>query len=89
VAYRPVTAPGHRREVRSRYLATQLAAIGSNETGAADGDPDAVHDMRVAVRRLRSTLRTFRPLFDRDRTEPLRPNCGGSATSSARSVTRR
>jgi CHAD domain-containing protein len=28
--------------------------------------------MRVATRRLRSTLRTFRPLLDADRTEPLR-----------------
>jgi CHAD domain-containing protein len=34
--------------------------------------PDAVHRMRVATRRLRSALATFRPLFDRDVTETLR-----------------
>lgn len=33
---------------------------------------DSVHQMRVTVRRLRSVLATFRPLYDRDRTEPLR-----------------
>jgi CHAD domain-containing protein len=34
--------------------------------------PDAVHQMRVASRRLRSALATFRPLLDREVTEPLR-----------------
>jgi len=33
---------------------------------------DAVHQMRVAVRRLRSALATNRPMFQRERTEPLR-----------------
>jgi CHAD domain-containing protein len=34
--------------------------------------PDAVHSMRVTIRRLRSNLATFGPLLDRDVTEPLR-----------------
>ena len=34
--------------------------------------PDALHKMRVATRRLRSALQTFRPLLDRERTDPLR-----------------
>lgn len=34
--------------------------------------PDAVHRMRVALRRLRSALATFRPLLDREVTDPLR-----------------
>lgn len=34
--------------------------------------PDAVHRMRVAVRRLRSALATYRPLVDRRITDPLR-----------------
>ncbi len=34
--------------------------------------PDALHKMRVATRRLRSALQTFRPLLDRDRTDPVR-----------------
>lgn len=33
---------------------------------------DAVHRMRVATRRLRSALKTFRPLLDRETTDPLR-----------------
>src|SRR2546423_3425413 len=46
------------------YLSQQRDAIRSNDPGVRAGDPDAVHDMRVATRRSRSTLRTFRPLFD-------------------------
>jgi CHAD domain-containing protein len=34
--------------------------------------PDAVHQMRVAARRLRSALATFRPLLDRTVTDPVR-----------------
>ena len=34
--------------------------------------PDAVHKMRVAVRRLRNALATYRPLFVREQTEPVR-----------------
>ncbi len=33
--------------------------------------PDAVHKMRVATRRLRSTLRTFRPVLDGERAQDL------------------
>ena len=35
-------------------------------------DPEAVHKARVATRRLRSDLRTFRPVLDRAWSEPLR-----------------
>jgi CHAD domain-containing protein len=55
-----------------RYVVAQRDAIRSAEPGVRAGDAEAIHDMRVAARRLRSTLRTFRPLFDRARTEPLR-----------------
>lgn len=34
--------------------------------------PDAVHTMRVTIRRLRSNLATFRPVLDRTVTDPLR-----------------
>jgi CHAD domain-containing protein len=34
--------------------------------------PDSVHKMRVALRRLRSALATYRPLLDREVTDPLR-----------------
>jgi CHAD domain-containing protein len=55
-----------------RYVVAQRDAIRAAEPGVRAGDAEALHDMRVAARRLRSTLRTFRPLFDRGRTEPLR-----------------
>ncbi len=59
-------------DVLTEYLRAQRDAIRDTEAGVREGDADAVHDMRVATRRLRSTLRTFRPLLDQARTEPLR-----------------
>lgn len=38
--------------------------------------PDAVHQMRVLARRLRSTLATYRPLLETDVTDPLRNELG-------------
>jgi CHAD domain-containing protein len=37
-----------------------------------DLDTEGVHQMRVATRRLRADLRTFRPVLDRSWSEPLR-----------------
>jgi CHAD domain-containing protein len=54
------------------YATAQRKAIHDNLPAIRDGDPDAIHDMRVAVRRLRSTLRTFRGLWDQRRSEALR-----------------
>jgi CHAD domain-containing protein len=41
-----------------------------------DVDPEGVHQARVATRRLRSDLRTFRPLVDEDWSEGLRDELG-------------
>jgi CHAD domain-containing protein len=41
-----------------------------------DVDPEGVHQARVATRRLRSDLRTFRPLLDRDWAQALRDELG-------------
>ena len=54
------------------YATAQRTAIHDNLPAVRDGDPDAIHDMRVAIRRIRSTLRTFRGLWDRERSEGLR-----------------
>lgn len=54
------------------YLHEQREALLHNDALARVGDVDGVHDMRVAIRRLRATLRTFRPMLDQSRTEPLR-----------------
>ena len=41
-----------------------------------DVDPEGVHQTRVATRRLRSDLRTFRPLLDREWAQALRDELG-------------
>jgi CHAD domain-containing protein len=41
-----------------------------------DLDPEGVHQARVATRRLRSDLRTFRPLLERDWSTALRDELG-------------
>jgi triphosphatase len=43
----------------------------ANVPAARAGDAEGVHQMRIAVRRLRALLRLFRPLLKRRRTEPL------------------
>jgi len=40
------------------------------------GDPEAVHQARVATRKLRSHLRTFAPLLRQEASEPLRSELG-------------
>jgi CHAD domain-containing protein len=74
LAERYPSAPATQPEdgVLDQYVRSQITAIRGCDPGARRADPDAIHDMRVAVRRLRSTLRTFRALLDRDRSEPLR-----------------
>jgi CHAD domain-containing protein len=54
------------------HLAGLVADVRRLDPSVRVDAPDAVHRMRVTTRRLRSTLATFRPLFDRDVTEPLR-----------------
>lgn len=54
------------------YALAQRDVLIANHPGARGGDEEAVHDMRVAVRRLRATLRTFRGLWDRQTSEALR-----------------
>ncbi|MGR6317287.1 CYTH and CHAD domain-containing protein [Micromonospora soli] len=54
------------------YATAQRDVLIANHPGAWSGDEEAVHDVRVAVRRLRSTLRTFRGLWDRRESESLR-----------------
>ena len=54
-------------------LAGSVARMLAHDPGVRVGDhPRDVHQLRVGTRRLRSDLRTFRPLFGEDWTEPLR-----------------
>lgn len=54
------------------YLAEQVEELISRDPQTRRESPDALHKMRVATRRLRSALATFRPLLERERTDPLR-----------------
>lgn len=76
---RPAPAPrrpsagrkGTAGAVLLEYLAAQVDRIAVEDLRVRRGEPDAVHQLRVASRRLRSALQAYRPLLDRDRTDPL------------------
>ena len=51
-------------QVLTHYLGEQVAALRAADLAVRLDDPEGVHDLRVAVRRLRSCLRVFRPVFD-------------------------
>lgn len=57
--------------VEARLL-EQVRVIRSYDPLARRDAPDAVHKMRVAVRRLRNALATYRPLLVREQTDPVR-----------------
>ncbi len=54
------------------HLRRQVGAIQGLEGSVRRDEPDAVHKARVATRRLRSTLRSYRRLFHREVTDPVR-----------------
>jgi len=54
------------------HLLDQVDRLVLHDRGARSDEPDAVHQMRVATRRLRSALATYRPLLHRERTDPIR-----------------
>ena len=54
------------------YLRTQVDALVDNDTRVRLDTADGVHDMRVATRRLRSTLATHHRRFDADLVAHLR-----------------
>ncbi len=53
------------------YLRDQLEKLRGWDLGVRRDAPDAVHQMRVASRRMRSALQAFGRLIDRDRTREL------------------
>ncbi len=54
------------------YVTAEIAHLKDNDPLVRADQPDSVHQMRVACRRLRSALATFRPLLDRSVTDPVR-----------------
>ncbi|WP_222195671.1 CYTH and CHAD domain-containing protein [Modestobacter italicus] len=73
-------------EVVRAALDLQVQALQDADLMVRTGQPDGVHQVRVACRRLRSTLAAFRPVLDRTQTDPLRQELAevGSALSPAR-----
>jgi CHAD domain-containing protein len=59
-------------DVLRRAFASSVRRIVEHDPAVRDGDPEGVHQARVGTRRLRSDLRTFRPLLDRAWADPLR-----------------
>jgi CHAD domain-containing protein len=53
------------------YLRIQAAELISLEPAVRADEPDSVHQMRVAARRLRATLRTFGRVIPRSRSEQV------------------
>ncbi len=51
-------------EVLTTYVQNQIAEIKRLDPAFRADDPEALHDLRVAVRRLRSVLATYRPLLE-------------------------
>ena len=59
-------------DVLGRYLRQQLAALRVADVALRRGEPAGVHDLRVAVRRLRTCLRVFATYFQPDRLARVR-----------------
>jgi CHAD domain-containing protein len=72
VAKTPKEEPPGLRELVLTYIGAQVGELRERELGARIESPDAVHRMRVASRRLRSTLATFGPLFAGSQVKDLR-----------------
>jgi CHAD domain-containing protein len=65
-------ADGRAGQVVLAYLAEQAAALKTQDPQVRRDEPDGVHQMRVASRRLRSVLQTFRQVLPPADTEHLR-----------------
>jgi CHAD domain-containing protein len=72
-AIHPPSRPATAGEVPIAYLAAQIEALTWYDPKARLAEHDAVHRMRVAVRRTRSVLKSYGPLLDRTRTDSLQP----------------
>ncbi|MFI7541785.1 CHAD domain-containing protein [Actinoplanes sp. NPDC049599] len=54
-----------------RYAREQREAVEEQDSAVRAGDAEAIHKMRVATRRLRSSLKTFKASFDPQRAAAL------------------
>lgn len=64
---KPAPGPGAKGPASAvflSYLGQQVEALKKHDPGVRENAPDAVHQLRVAARRIRSALATFRKLTD-------------------------
>jgi CHAD domain-containing protein len=59
-------------EVVGAHIREQVQRMVEHDPRVRLDEPDAVHQMRVASRQLRSVLGAYHPLFDREVTDPIR-----------------
>ncbi|MFF4800723.1 CHAD domain-containing protein [Streptomyces sp. NPDC001351] len=64
--------PGSAGDDVLRYLGEQVRTLVRLDPAVRRDVPDSVHRMRVTCRRLRSTLRSYRSVLDREVTDPIR-----------------
>jgi CHAD domain-containing protein len=77
----PLTADATVVDLVRHTLARSVAQILRHDPGVRLGDdPEDVHQLRVGARRLRSDLRSFVPLLERDRLVPVRAELGWLGT---------
>src|ERR1700687_2373282 len=77
VAPQPVRSDSPARDVIKHVLPDSIASLlRQDPLVRTSDDPEAVHQARVATRKLRSHLRTFGPLLEPEWTEPLRSELG-------------
>jgi CHAD domain-containing protein len=69
----------------AEVIAEQRDKMWSNLASAIDGrDPEGVHDMRVASRRLRACLKMFAPWIEADELERIAPGIRGATRALGR-----
>jgi CHAD domain-containing protein len=83
---RAATSSARAGDVVRAALQLQVAALQDADLMVRTDQPDGVHQVRVACRRLRSTLAALRPVLDRTHTDPLRVELAsvGAVLSPAR-----
>jgi inorganic triphosphatase YgiF len=84
----PAARAGTVGELVGAYIAAQCIVLASNDVRLRTGAP-VVHETRVAVRRLRSTMRTFDECSILFGHRSWTMNCPGTPTCSARYATAR
>ncbi|MFD1276411.1 CHAD domain-containing protein [Streptomyces kaempferi] len=65
-------APGSAGEEVPRYVNERIHTLVNLDPAVRRDLPDAVHKMRTTCRRLRSVLRSYRSVLDREATDPVR-----------------